>query len=108
MLPVLFILLGAFFIYLHSSKKKDNNSTTAEESAKPGLTGDGQKELRRCRANRKLFGVCCGLAKYFGIDPTLVRFIFVGLILLSFGWGLLIYIILGIIMPEEKLSVTSA
>ncbi|MBA4312770.1 MAG: hypothetical protein C0417_09090 [Chlorobiaceae bacterium] len=67
-----------------------------------------QKELRRSRTNRKLFGVCGGLANYFDLDPTLVRFIFVALIFISFGWGLLIYIILGIIMPEEKLIETSA
>jgi phage shock protein C len=108
MLPVLFIMLGAFFIYLQTSKKKETTSTPVGETVKPNSIGEEMKELRRCRANRKLFGVCCGLAKYFGIDPTLVRFIFVGLILLSFGWGLLIYIILGIIMPEEKLPVTSA
>jgi phage shock protein C len=42
------------------------------------------------------------VAKYFGLDPTLVRFLFVFLVLVSFGWGLLLYIILGIVMPEEK------
>ncbi|MBI5019998.1 MAG: PspC domain-containing protein [Ignavibacteriales bacterium] len=66
------------------------------------------KELRRSRTNRKLFGVCGGLANYFDFDPTLMRFIFIALVFISFGWGLLIYIILGIIMPEEKLTETSA
>jgi phage shock protein C len=62
------------------------------------------KELRRSIRNRKLFGVCGGLGDYFSIDPTIVRLITVALVFASFGWVLLIYIALGILMPEEKLS----
>jgi phage shock protein C len=52
------------------------------------------------KGERKLFGVCSGLANYFDIDPTLVR---VGFILgvVFAGTGLLVYIILAVVMPER-------
>jgi phage shock protein PspC (stress-responsive transcriptional regulator) len=59
-----------------------------------------EKRLTRSKTNRMLFGVCGGLGKYFGIDPTLVRLGFVLLALLD-GIGIVIYIILAIIMPQE-------
>ena len=115
MLPVLLILLGGFFIYIHTTKKESNSpqsipppqETAPPPPADPSVSGTTplqpeRTELRRSKTNRKLFGVCGGVAKYFGIDPTLVRFLFVFLVLISFGWGLLLYIILGIVMPEEK------
>lgn len=55
-----------------------------------------EKKLRKSVADKKLFGVCGGLAEYFGIDPTLVRALFVILALVSFG--IIAYIILAIMM----------
>lgn len=106
MLPALLIGIGALLIYIHTTKRREmpsqpNISDTVSTDVPP--LNQPAKELRRSKTNRKLFGVCGGLANYFDIDPTLIRFIFVALVLMSFGWGLLIYIILGIVMPEEKL-----
>ena len=51
--------------------------------------------------DRRLGGVCGGLADYFGIDPTLVRITFVVLAIVSLGFGaLLLYGVLWAIMPE--------
>ncbi|MCL5074631.1 MAG: PspC domain-containing protein [Chloroflexi bacterium] len=60
-----------------------------------------EKRLYRSRTDRMLFGVCGGLAQYFDLDPTLVRLIFV-LIVLAGGTGILAYIVLAIVMPEES------
>ncbi len=57
------------------------------------------KRLYRSRTDRQLAGVCGGLAEYFGVDPTIVRVLFVALALLG-GPGLILYIILALIMPE--------
>ncbi|MBI1804096.1 MAG: PspC domain-containing protein [Ignavibacteriae bacterium] len=65
------------------------------------------KELRRSIKDRKLFGVCGGLGEYFGLDSTIVRIVYIFLVLASFGWALLLYIILGLVMPEEKPVTTS-
>ena len=59
---------------------------------------DSRRLLRS--SNRKIAGVCGGLADYLGIDPTVVRIIF-ALLFLFAGGGLLIYLILWLIMPER-------
>jgi phage shock protein C len=58
------------------------------------------KHLYRSRDERWLAGICGGLGKYFGLDPTLIRALFV-LFGLVVGGGLLLYIILWIIIPLE-------
>ena len=49
-----------------------------------------------------LGGVCSGLAAYFGIDVVLVRLIAVGLLFVSFGTAVLVYIVLWLVVPEAK------
>ena len=49
--------------------------------------------------DRKLCGVCGGIAEYLNIDPTIVRLIWLLLVLCA-GTGMLAYIIAAIIMPE--------
>ena len=58
------------------------------------------KRLYRSRDERMIGGVCGGLAKYFNIDPVIVRVIAVVAALMAL-WGLLAYIILWIVVPEE-------
>ena len=50
--------------------------------------------------DRKLCGVRGGIAEYFNIDPTIVRLVWLLLVLCA-GTGILAYIIAAIIMPEE-------
>lgn len=59
-----------------------------------------EKRLYRSRTDRMIWGVCGGLAKYFNIDPVLVRVVFVVAALAS-GVGILAYIILAIVVPLE-------
>ena len=58
------------------------------------------KKLYRCQSEGKLAGVCAGIAKYFDIDPTIIRLIWVA-ITLAGGSGLIAYIICAFVMPEE-------
>jgi phage shock protein C len=58
------------------------------------------RKLYRSRTNRKLAGVCGGLAQYFNTDTTLIRVLFVVLALLG-GPGLVIYLLMWILVPEE-------
>ena len=62
------------------------------------------KKLYRSRANRLLGGVCGGLGEFFGVDPTVVRVVFVLGALLGFGSFFLLYIIMLFIVPEETSS----
>jgi phage shock protein C len=61
--------------------------------------------LRRSRTNRRIAGVCGGLAAYFGISPTLVRLLFVLLALPGGVPGILIYLVLWFAIPEEPAMV---
>ena len=58
------------------------------------------KQLYRSRTNRQIAGVCAGLAEYFNVDPVIVRVLFV-VTALTGGPGLLAYIVLAMVMPEE-------
>ena len=56
---------------------------------------------RLCKSNdKKLFGVCAGIAEYFDIDPTIVRVVWILLVLCA-GTGVLAYIIAALVMPNE-------
>lgn len=60
-----------------------------------------RKKLYRLRKNKKLFGVCGGLARYFGVSEMVVRIIFGLGTLLGYGSFFLLYIVLIFIMPKE-------
>ena len=62
--------------------------------------GSEPGRLYRSRSDRMLTGVCGGIGKHYNIDPTIVRIIFA---ILALGWltGLLLYIILSVVIPEE-------
>ena len=111
---MILICLGGFLIYVQTRKSPvppGVNSSGASEFAateEPQTPrAAGVRELRREVANKKICGVCAGIAKYFDIDPTIVRIIAVVLTLATSGWGLLLYILLCILMPEEKPITTS-
>ena len=58
--------------------------------------------LRRSRTDRMIAGVCAGLARHFGLDVTLMRVLYVLVSILSVAFpGILVYIILWIVIPEE-------
>jgi phage shock protein C len=59
--------------------------------------------LQRSKKNRMIAGVCGGIAKTIGWDPTLVRVTYVLASVLSAAFpGILVYIILWVLMPEEN------
>ena len=60
-----------------------------------------EKRLMRSTSDRMIAGVCAGLADYLGIDPTIMRVLFVVLALAG-GPGILAYLILWIVMPEGE------
>ena len=59
------------------------------------------KKLYRSRTDRKIWGVCGGLAKYFNIDPTIMRVIAVASLFVG-TLGFWIYIIMALIVPVES------
>jgi phage shock protein PspC (stress-responsive transcriptional regulator) len=63
------------------------------------------KRLYRSRTDRKIAGVCGGLADYFEIDPVIPRLIWV-ILLLGAGIGLLAYLICWIVIPRQPATAT--
>ncbi len=57
--------------------------------------------LVRSRTDKFVGGVCGGVAHSLGVDPSIVRLIFVALAIFGFSTGLIIYIILWLVLPVE-------
>ncbi len=61
------------------------------------------KKLTRSGEDRMIAGVVGGLGEYFSIDPTLLRILYIILTLLTgVGFGIILYVVLWIIMPEDQ------
>jgi phage shock protein C len=68
--------------------------------SKPGAARWPQR-LTRSMEDKKIAGVCSGFARYFGVDVTLVRVLWIVAVILG-GTGLLAYVICWIVMPKGQ------
>lgn len=59
------------------------------------------KRLYKSSTNRKIDGVCAGIANYFNIDPTAIRVLWAIITLFTVGVGILAYVACALIMPVE-------
>lgn len=57
------------------------------------------KKLYKSQIDKKICGVCGGIAEYFGIDSTIVRLAWV-LLSACFGSGIIAYIVAALVMPD--------
>lgn len=62
------------------------------------------KKLTRSRKERMIAGVCGGLAEYFGWDVSILRVVYVLATIFTAFAGTIVYIILWIVMPDERYS----
>ena len=60
-----------------------------------------EKKLYKSSTDKKILGVCGGIAEYFGVDSTIIRIVAV-LLALSGGMGFLTYLILGFLVMSDK------
>lgn len=58
------------------------------------------RKLFRSKKDKKIFGVCGGLAEYFNMDVTIIRLI-TAFLVIFWGAGLLAYLVAALIMPVE-------
>jgi phage shock protein PspC (stress-responsive transcriptional regulator) len=75
---------------------------SASESGAAARETAAPKRLYLVKEGAMIAGVCNGLAAYFGVDPTIVRLIFVVLLVLSTGFFLIAYLVLMFVVPEAK------
>jgi len=60
------------------------------------------KRLYRSRTNKMIAGVCAGFADYVNMDPTVIRVLYaIGTLFTAFFGGIILYIVMMIIVPEE-------
>jgi phage shock protein PspC (stress-responsive transcriptional regulator) len=82
--------------------KEDNDETrTSADTDKAEELAP--KRLFRDTENAMLAGVASGLANYFGIDVLFIRILFI-IAVITGGWGILLYILLWVLVPEAKSS----
>lgn len=60
-----------------------------------------KKKLYRSKTDKKVAGVCGGLAEYIGVDSTFIRLALVFTVLFA-GCGLVAYIVAALVIPEEE------
>lgn len=82
-------------------KIDDEPSNNSYNNSKYSYTYNSTKKLYRDKENSIIGGVLSGISQYIGIDPIWLR-IFMAILLIFFGTGFFIYIILWIIIPEAK------
>ena len=90
---IFFCIVGALLYFIFS--KSISGGKTKSKKFKG-------KKLFRIRKNRMIAGVCAGFGNYLGVDPTVIRLLWVAATLITRGAGILAYIIAWIIVPEEK------
>ena len=83
--PLCLIGGGAFLIYIYWRESSSRRTP-----------------FRRSTEDRMVLGVCAGLGNYFNVDANIVRFIFALLIILSRGIGLIVYLLIGLLMPQAE------
>lgn len=64
-----------------------------------------EKKLYRSKTNKKISGVCAGLAEYLGMDVTIVRLLAV--LFACFGAGILVYLVCALVIPEQPDGISS-
>lgn len=100
--PILLIILGMAIIYYRQTNPvPDAANGEQTPSGEQPTYGQTYKQFRRSFTDKKIAGVCGGLANYFGIDPSIMRMLYVILCLASFGAGLVLYIILALVVPYD-------
>lgn len=60
-----------------------------------------KKRLYKSSRNKKICGVCGGIAEYLNMDPTVIRLI-TAIIALACGSGIILYIIMAFVMPYDN------
>ncbi len=91
--------LGYFLVqyFTKNGRVPQETGTEAKETEARAVPAG---RLHKSSRDRKVAGVCGGIAEYLHADPTIVR---LAAVVLMFGWGsgLLAYIICAIVLPEE-------
>ena len=93
---IFLITVGLLLIYSSKKSQEKGESSDSTSFSLPDIN-----KIYRSKENRMLAGVCAGIATYFNIDPSIVRIIWVIASIGTIGLGILVYILLIFIFPDE-------
>jgi phage shock protein C len=79
-----------------------------EKAAVQPRVGPMPRQLMRSATDKKIAGVCAGVAKYLEVDVTLVRLIWIILVFTPPPVGLIAYIVAWIVMPIDRPRLSAA
>lgn len=65
------------------------------------MNTSGSKRLTRSSSDRMVAGVAAGIANYFGLDPLIIRLLFVALAIFG-GGGIILYLVCWILIPPDS------
>jgi len=108
-LPLTFILIG-FALLLGRKRKRTQDQETSTEvlegdaSTVPPQETTAEEEserLMRSQKDKKILGVCGGIAEYFHVDSTIVRLLYILFTFATGGVGVIVYFLLALVMPKE-------
>jgi phage shock protein C len=99
--PLLLIAIGVLLMArpARTAGPSEPGAESASAAQAPPVFNPG---LRRSKTDRKIAGVCGGLAAYLGVDVSVIRVAFVFFTLWPFGLGAVVYLIMLLVVPEEN------
>lgn len=90
-------------------KEKLGRKAPNRENVRAGMRSAKERiPFKRSRTDRMFLGVCGGLGRTLGIDANLVRLIWAAFSIGSLGTGVLIYVLVGLLLPEEVATSVTA
>lgn len=94
------------FLYSDQSRGSSKKKSRTKRKTGGSFSQSFRKSntLSRSRTDKKIFGVCGGLAKHLGISSTVLRIIFIAAFFLGYGSFLLVYIAMAVVMPKEPIE----
>ena len=95
--------IGYFAVQALKKNNQDRGGFEAEETAETAepTRASGAKRLTKSATDKKLAGVCGGIADYFGVDSTIIRLVF-ALLVVGWGTGIAAYIVAALVLPEAE------
>mgnify|MGYP000323527914 CR=1 FL=1 len=90
--------------FLYNEKERTYKKSKSKTSQSEIYAYSSSNKLMKSRTDSKISGVCGGLAKYLGMNSTIVRILFLVALFMSSGTAILAYIAMAIVMPKEPIS----
>ncbi len=102
-LPSSFIIIG---LALLVRRKKETSTQPSTEQKASEIQENIQQDnviekLTRSVTDKKILGICGGIAEYFSIDSTIVRLLYILFIFATGGVGVIVYFLLGLVIPKK-------